>query len=54
MFGDRNPTRLIYYVKKWRQEQSGNPRDQTVTFVFDAQDKVVAITSNADSIHSRP
>jgi len=53
MFGDHNPTRLIYYVKKWR-EQSENPKDQTVIFVLDPQDRVVAIRSKVEGVLSRP
>lgn len=54
MFGDSNPERLIYYAKKWREEHRENPKDQTVTFVFDKQDRLTGIISQADGIRSRP
>jgi hypothetical protein len=55
MFGDHEPERLIYYVKKWRQyEERDNPKDQTVTFVFDSQDRLVRVDSKADGIPGIP
>ena len=55
MFGDHEPERLIFYVKKWRQyEERDNPKDQTVTFVFDSRDRLIRIDSKADRIASIP
>ena len=55
MFGDGDPESLIYYVKKWRQfEEHDNPKDQTVTFVFDNQGRLVRVDSKADGIRSIP
>ena len=54
MFGDSDPRRLIYYVKKWRKQRERNPRDQTVTFVFDKQDRLARITSQVDGVGTRP
>jgi hypothetical protein len=54
MVSDSDPKRLIYYVKKWREEREGNPRDKTVTFVFDQQGKLAKITSDVDGIQTRP
>ncbi len=53
-FGDIDPPRLIYYVKKWRERREGNNRDQTVTLVFDKQDRLVRIVSQADGVRNRP
>lgn len=53
MFAGQEPETLIYFVKKWRQyEEHENPRDQTVTLVFDSQDRLVRIDSKADGIRS--
>ena len=55
VFGDQEPKRLIYYVKKWRQyEEQDNPKDKTVTFVFDNRDRLFKIDSKADGILSVP
>jgi hypothetical protein len=55
MFGDRNPEILIYYTKKFRQyEEHDNPKDQTVAFIFDSQDRLVRVDSKADGIRSIP
>jgi hypothetical protein len=55
MFTDQEPESLIYYVKKWRQyEERDNSKDQTVTFVFDSQDRLVRVDSKADGIPSIP
>ena len=53
MFGDDNPKQLIYYLKK-RREGGENLQDQTVSFVFDKQDRLTGIISKADGIRSRP
>jgi hypothetical protein len=54
MFGDSDPKRLIYYVKKWREEYEGNSRDRTVTFVFDKHDRLAGIKSEVEGIRGRP
>lgn len=55
IFGNREPESLIYYVKKWRQyEEHENPKDQSVTFVFDNKDRLVRVDSKADGISSIP
>jgi hypothetical protein len=54
MLGDREPERLIYYVRKWREDDNNNPKNQTVTFVFDEQDRLTKINSQVDGIRSRP
>jgi hypothetical protein len=54
MLGERDPERLIHFVKKWREQDRPNPQDQTVTFVFDKQDRLTGIMSQADGIRSRP
>ena len=54
MLGESDPERLIYFVKKWREQDRPNPQDQTVTFVFDKQDRLTGIMSHADGIRSRP
>ncbi|HEX8817563.1 MAG TPA: hypothetical protein VF753_18875 [Terriglobales bacterium] len=53
MFEESEPTRLIYYVKKWREEHEGSPQDQTVTLAFDKQERLASITSQVGGISSR-
>jgi hypothetical protein len=52
--GDTSPLSVIYYVKKWRDRNENNPQDQKVTFVFDEEDRLVQIISQADGIRNRP
>lgn len=52
--GDTSPLSVIYYVKKWRERNEDNPKDQKVTFVFDKEDRLVQIISQADGILNRP
>ena len=54
MFGDSDPKRLIYYVKKWREEDEGNSQDRTVTLVFDKHDRLTEVKSAVEGIRSRP
>ena len=54
MLGDRDPESLIYYVKKWRENDNENPKNQKVTFNFDQEDRLVRIDSQADGVHSLP
>ena len=66
LFDDRLPYRFpdgtifgnsessIYYVKKWRENDNDNPKNQKVTFIFDEEDRLVRIDSKADGIHSIP
>ena len=54
MFGDSDPKRLIYYLKKWREENEGNSQDRTVTLVFDNHDKLAGIKSQVEGVRSRP
>jgi hypothetical protein len=54
MFGDSDPKRLIYYVKKWREEDEGNSQDRTVTLVFDKHDRLTEIKSAVEGIRTRP
>jgi hypothetical protein len=50
VFGDAEPNRLIYYLKKRREANNDDPKDQKVTFVFDDEDRLAAIVSQADGI----
>jgi hypothetical protein len=54
MFGDSDPKRLIYYVKKWREEHEGNSQDRTVTLVFDKHDRLAGVKSEVEGIRDRP
>jgi len=54
MFEDSDPTRLIYYVKKRREEREGSPQDQTVALTLDKQERLAAISSQVAGISSRP
>jgi hypothetical protein len=54
MFGDSDPKRLIYYVKKWRKEYEGNSQDRTMTLVFDENDRLARVESQVEGIRSRP
>jgi len=53
MFGDSDPKRLIYYVKKWREEFDTSSKDGTVTLVFDKSDRLIRVDLQVDAIHSR-
>ena len=52
MYGDVQSS--IYYVRKWRETDHENPKNQNVTFIFDKRDRLVRIDSKADGIHSLP
>jgi hypothetical protein len=54
MLGDHDPERLIYYVKKWREEQEGNSHDRTVTLVFDKNNRLTGTKSDVEGIRVRP
>ena len=54
MVGDHDPERLIYYLKKWREDDNDNPQNQSLTFVFDPQGRLIRIESQVDGIRSRP
>jgi hypothetical protein len=54
VFSDSNPPRLIYYLKKWRDEDEGNSQDRTLTLVFDERNRLTGIRSQIEGIRSRP
>lgn len=53
VFENTDPKRLIYYVKR-RRENEDDSQDRTVTMVFDKNDKLVSVESQVNSIRSRP
>jgi len=54
MFGDSDPKRLIYYVKRWREEQDTDSWDRRVTLIFDKNGRLARAESQVDGIRSRP
>jgi len=55
VFGDENPRRVTFFVKKWRAwpEATDTKKDQGVTFVFDGEEKLQRIESQVVGISSR-
>jgi hypothetical protein len=54
MLEDSDPKHLVYYAKKWREEQDTDSRDRTITLTFDKNDRLIRVNSQVDGIHSRP
>jgi hypothetical protein len=55
VFGDEDPQRVTFFVKKWRAwpDAKDTRKDQGVTFFFDEEEKLVRIESQVEGIPNR-